>query len=120
MTAGVDVGLLGKRMLAIEDKVKGLSERHGGGGAPPIDTGMEARVAKLEASINHVERDIGEIKADLRSLLRGGIGAFLVTSGAESSPPLSGSPASSPRASAGSSGVKKPRGSVGLPRGARG
>jgi hypothetical protein len=28
---------------------------------------MEARVARLEASIEHIERDIAEIKADARS-----------------------------------------------------
>lgn len=29
---------------------------------------MEARVAKLEASMEHVQRDIADIKADLRAI----------------------------------------------------
>jgi hypothetical protein len=29
---------------------------------------VEARVARLEASVEHIERDIGEIKADARSM----------------------------------------------------
>lgn len=32
----------------------------------PHDGDMEARVAKLEASMQHVERDIADIKQDLR------------------------------------------------------
>jgi len=37
----------------------------GGGGT--FD-GMEPRVAKLEAAVEHIQRDIGEIKSDLRAL----------------------------------------------------
>lgn len=29
---------------------------------------MEARAAKLEASVEHIERDIGEIRTDIRGL----------------------------------------------------
>jgi hypothetical protein len=36
----------------------------GGGTFPP----MEARVARLEASVEHIERDIAEMKIDGRSL----------------------------------------------------
>lgn len=37
-----------------------------GGSEPPHDGGMEARVAKLEAALEHVQKDVGEIKADIR------------------------------------------------------
>ncbi|MFZ5739075.1 MAG: hypothetical protein ACOY6K_19580 [Pseudomonadota bacterium] len=30
--------------------------------------GMGARIAKLEAAVEHIERDIGDIKTELRSL----------------------------------------------------
>ena len=35
-----------------------------GGSVPPV----ELRVARLEVRIEHIERDIGEIKTDIRSL----------------------------------------------------
>ena len=44
-------------------------DRRGGGGD---DGGMEARVAKLEAAVEHIDKDVGEIK----SLLRGHDGKF--------------------------------------------
>jgi hypothetical protein len=39
----------------------------GGGGGGTSD-GMEARVAKVEAAIEHIQQDISEIKGDVRSL----------------------------------------------------
>jgi hypothetical protein len=33
----------------------------------PASSGLEARVARLEASVEYIQRDIAEIKADLRS-----------------------------------------------------
>lgn len=39
-----------------------------GGGGPPHDGGMEARVAKLEATVEYIQRDIAEIKIDLKSM----------------------------------------------------
>lgn len=38
-----------------------------GGSEPPHDGGMEARVAKLEAGMEHVVRDLADVKADLRA-----------------------------------------------------
>lgn len=38
-----------------------------GGGDGTFD-GMEARVAKLEAAMEHIERDVGDIKTDIRGL----------------------------------------------------
>ena len=44
---------------------------------------MEPRVAKLEAHVEHIQRDVTEIKGDLRSLLRWGLaifaGGFVIT-----------------------------------------
>ncbi|MEO8543467.1 MAG: hypothetical protein ABI434_07785 [Burkholderiaceae bacterium] len=40
----------------------------GSGNEPPYDGGMEARVAKLEAGLEHVQKDIAELKADVRSI----------------------------------------------------
>ncbi len=35
---------------------------------PPHDGGMEARVAKLESTAEHMRDDVHDIKADLRSI----------------------------------------------------
>jgi hypothetical protein len=40
---------------------------HGGGGGGTFD-GMEPRVAKLEAAIEHIQRDTTDIKTDVRTL----------------------------------------------------
>lgn len=37
-------------------------------GEPPHDGGMEARVAKLEAAMEHVQQDIRDIKIDVREI----------------------------------------------------
>lgn len=47
----------------------------GGTGEPP----MEARVAKLEAHVEHIQNDIRDVKEDLRSVLKMIIGGFLLT-----------------------------------------
>ncbi len=39
------------------------------GGGPP-DPGMDARVAKLEAHMEHIQSDITDIKADVREMKR--------------------------------------------------
>lgn len=38
-------------------------DNHGG---PPDDGGMEARVAKLEAAVEYILRDVGEMKGELK------------------------------------------------------
>jgi hypothetical protein len=38
------------------------------GGEPPHDGGMEARVAKLEAAVEHIQNDVAEIKAEMREM----------------------------------------------------
>jgi hypothetical protein len=40
------------------------------GGSGPHDPGMEARVAKLESDVGHIQIDMAEIKTDLRDLGR--------------------------------------------------
>lgn len=42
---------------------------------------MEARVAKLEAAMEYVQRDIAEIKGDLRALAAKVDNHFLITGG---------------------------------------
>ncbi len=37
-----------------------------GGGDPP--SGLEPRVARMEASVAHIERDISDIRTDLKDL----------------------------------------------------
>jgi len=45
---------------------------------PPHDGGMEARVAKLEASMEHVQQDISELRSDVREI-RGDIKGIRTT-----------------------------------------
>jgi outer membrane murein-binding lipoprotein Lpp len=40
------------------------------GGSGPHDPGMEARVAKLESDVGHIQGDVAEIKTDLKDLGR--------------------------------------------------
>jgi len=40
------------------------------GGEPPHDGGMEARVARLEAGMEHVVRELVDIRQDIRDLRR--------------------------------------------------
>jgi hypothetical protein len=47
-------------------KKAGEPLNQGGGGG--TFNGMEARVAKLEAAVEHIQRDTGEIKTDVRSV----------------------------------------------------
>src|SRR6185312_2567276 len=39
-----------------------------GGAGGPHDPFMEARVAKLEAAVEHIQRDIADIKIDMRDI----------------------------------------------------
>lgn len=38
------------------------------GGEPPDNGDMEARITRLETSMEHVQRDIAELKADVRAI----------------------------------------------------
>lgn len=44
-----------------------VEELRGGGGGP-YDPGMEARIAKLESSVGHVERDVADLRVEARQL----------------------------------------------------
>jgi hypothetical protein len=50
--------------LLLEHKIQLARRQSGGGNFPPL----EPRVARLEIRMEHVERDIAEIKADMRSM----------------------------------------------------
>lgn len=53
-------------------------DQSGGGGD---NGGMEARVAKLEAASEYIQRDIAEIKSDLRTLAAKVDSHFLILAG---------------------------------------
>lgn len=48
------------------------------GGEPPDDGAMEARIAKLEAANEYIQRDIKELKDDVRAI-RGDIAGIRTT-----------------------------------------
>ncbi len=52
-----------------------------GGGGDRFDP-MEARVAKLEAAVEHIQRDTSDIKVDLRGLREAAWSNFKLTFGA--------------------------------------
>lgn len=51
-------------------QLRGGSHSSGSGDGGSMDGMLEARVAKLEALSEHVVRDLGELKADVRELRR--------------------------------------------------
>jgi hypothetical protein len=53
----------------------------GGGGGGTFD-GMEARVAKVEATLEHIQRDISDIKGDVRTQRENSRSDFRVLFGA--------------------------------------
>lgn len=55
-------------------------EYDGGKGGPPMDS-FETRVAVLEKTTEHIEKDLSEIKTDIRVLLGALIGGFLILAG---------------------------------------
>jgi hypothetical protein len=58
-------------VYAIGDRAfMNLAERMGGSGSGTGGTGggIEARVAKLEACIEHIQRDMADVKLDIREL----------------------------------------------------
>lgn len=61
---------------ALGNVMRTLSQPPGDGGG--TTTGLEARIAKVEATLDHTRDDIREIKGDLRKLLYGLIGCFLL------------------------------------------
>ena len=61
----------------LEDRVDDLEKR----GHPPGGGNMEARISKLEALMEYVRSDIGDIKRDIRLLLGAIIGTALGLAG---------------------------------------
>lgn len=53
-----------------------------GHGEPPYDGSMEARIAKLESGMEYIQRDLGEIKIDMREVKRDARADFRITWGA--------------------------------------
>ena len=55
-------------IYAIGDRgLLNVAERMGGGGGSGSD-GLEARIAKVEAAVEHIQRDLSEVKTDIREL----------------------------------------------------
>lgn len=44
------------------------------GGEPPDNGAMEARIAKLEVAVEYVQRDVAELKADVREVRKDIVG----------------------------------------------
>jgi len=59
---GLDVRL---SALELNSRAERLHSRPGGGDPP---SGMEPRIARLEAAVSHIERDIADIRTDLREI----------------------------------------------------
>lgn len=61
---------------------KGPPRGYADAGGDGYDGGMEARVAKLEAAMEFVQRELSDIKADLREVKRDARTDFRITWGA--------------------------------------
>lgn len=68
---------LSAQLEALGEKGRHLSDSGGSSGGGSSD----GRIGKLEASMEHVQLDIKEIKSDLRALLWAGAAAFILTWG---------------------------------------
>ncbi len=62
----VDTRLLDSLTKSVEERRGSLDK----GPRPPDDDPMEARVAKLESAVEYIQRDIGELKDDVREIRR--------------------------------------------------
>jgi hypothetical protein len=68
-----------QRKLQEANSESGRLKSGGGGGT---SDGMEPRVAKLEAAVEHIQKDISEIKTDIRGLRDMQWSHFLILFGA--------------------------------------
>lgn len=72
---------LRRRVKALEERGINMETTQLGGGGGPPSNALEARIAKVESSVEHIEKDIAEVHNDLRSLLEQGFKYFLITWG---------------------------------------
>lgn len=69
-------------VVDIFTRLERVEQRIESGGGPPYDGGMEARVAKLEAGLEFVQRELSDIKADTREIKKDARTDFRITWGA--------------------------------------
>lgn len=65
MTDIVDLTLLQKRLAELQAQQRDLPAFKSGGSD---GSGIEARIAKLEASVEHIQKDAADIQTDLRTI----------------------------------------------------
>ena len=56
--------------LVTDNNLERISKRFDGGAGSGNNGGMEARIAKLEAQMENTQRDVAELKADVREILK--------------------------------------------------
>lgn len=78
-SSSIDINFL--RHQLEQEKAKNGAHLKSGGGGGTFD-GMEARVAKLEASVGYIEREITDIKTEVRGLRSDARTDFRLTFGA--------------------------------------
>lgn len=71
--------MLQRRLAELERRVESRPVDMPGGGGD--DSGMEARVAKLEATVEHIQQNTQDIKTDIRSIRNWGFTMFILTWG---------------------------------------
>ena len=79
--ADVDATLLMQRVSKRLDELEGSDFGGGGARGGSSGGGIEARIARLEAHLEHMQDDVKEIKGELKTLLWAGITGFAVTWG---------------------------------------
>jgi hypothetical protein len=77
----VDNTLLMQRLSAQLRDLEQRGPHHHGVGSSGGGSSLEPRVAKLEAHVDHIRSDVGELRGDLKTLLWAGIAGFVVTWG---------------------------------------
>jgi hypothetical protein len=73
----------GPTIYALGDEaLTNLVEKMGGGSGDGGYGGLEARIAKVESSIEHIQRDLADIKTDVRELRKDANRDFRILFGA--------------------------------------
>lgn len=78
----IDISFLQKRLAELERLQHLDPPRLKSGSGDGTFDGMEPRVAKLEANVEHIQKDIAEIKTDIRGLRDSLWSHFLIVFGA--------------------------------------